>query len=53
MTSESIENELNNGVLTSLYLFYGEETYLIDTCVKKIKKLFGKRQTRNKLYKFR
>lgn len=50
MTSESIEKELNNGILNSLYLFYGEETYLIEVCVKKIKKLFGKRQVRNKLY---
>ena len=41
MTIESLENELKNGKLGSLYLLYGEETYLLETIVKKIKKLFG------------
>jgi len=41
MTIESLENELKNGKLDSLYLLYGEETYLLETVVKKIKKLFG------------
>lgn len=29
--------------LNFIYLFYGEETYLLDTAVKKIKKLFGEK----------
>lgn len=41
MTIEAIEKELKEGKLAEIYLLYGEETYLIDTCVKKIKKLFG------------
>lgn len=41
MTSENIEKELKQGNLNSLYLLYGEEEFLIDSCVKKIKKLFG------------
>ena len=36
-----LENELKQGKLNSLYLLYGEERYLLDNCVKKIKKLFG------------
>ena len=41
MTIESLENELKNGKLNSIYLFYGEEIFLLETVVKKIKKLFG------------
>lgn len=41
MTIESLEQELKSGVLQSMYLFYGEELYLLETCVKKIKSLFG------------
>lgn len=41
MKIEELEKELNNGKLNSLYLLYGEETFLLETCVKKIKKLFG------------
>ncbi len=41
MTFEGIEQELKQGKLNSLYLLYGEEEFLIDSCVKKIKKLFG------------
>lgn len=41
MTIENLEKELNQGVLNSLYLLYGEEEYLLETSVKKIKKLFG------------
>ena len=36
-----IEKELKQEKLNSLYLLYGEERYLLDNCVKKIKKLFG------------
>ena len=41
MTIEDLEKELNQGNLNSLYLLYGEEEYLLETSVKKIKKLFG------------
>ncbi len=41
MTVEAIEKELKEGKLKEIYLFYGEETYLMETCTKKIKKLFG------------
>ena len=41
MTIESLEKELKSGVLQSMYLFYGEEQYLLESCVKKIKTLFG------------
>lgn len=41
MTIENLEKELKNGVLQSIYLFYGEELYLLESCVKKIKTLFG------------
>lgn len=41
MQVEDIEKRLNSGVLDSLYLFYGEERFLLETSVKKIKKLFG------------
>lgn len=41
MTVEELEKKLKNGELESIYLLYGEETYLLDTCVKKIRTLFG------------
>lgn len=41
MKVEELEKELNNGKLNSLYLLYGEETFLLENCVKKIKKQFG------------
>ena len=41
MTPDLLDNELKQGKLNSIYLFYGEELYLLDTAVKKIKKLFG------------
>ena len=41
MTIENLEKELGQGNLNSLYLLYGEEEYLLETSVKKIKKLFG------------
>ena len=50
MTPEKLEQELKQGKLNSIYLLYGKEEYLIDTSIKKIKKLFGNMLTRNKLY---
>lgn len=41
MTVDSLEKELKQGKLNSIYLFYGEELYLLESAVKKIKKLFG------------
>ena len=42
MTYDMLEKELNSEKpLSSLYLFYGEEKYLLDNSVKKIKKKFG------------
>lgn len=42
MTYDLLEKELNsNSNLHSLYLFYGEEKFLMENCIKKIKKHFG------------
>ncbi len=41
MTVDNLEKELKQGKLNSIYLFYGEELYLLENAVKKIKKLFG------------
>lgn len=41
MTVDNLEKDLKEGKLNSIYLFYGEELYLLENAVKKIKKLFG------------
>lgn len=41
VTLETIEKQLKNKELHSLYLLYGQERYLLETIVKKIKVLFG------------
>ena len=41
MTQVILENELKQNNLQSLYLLYGEEKYLLENVVKKIKKIFG------------
>ncbi len=38
---ENLEKELKQGNLNSIYLLYGEETFLLETCLKKIKNNFG------------
>ena len=38
---ENVEKELKNGKINSIYLFYGEEQYLIEIAVKRIKNIFG------------
>ena len=53
MKQEELEKELKEEKLNCMYLFYGEETYLLETAVKKIKKLFGEKVIRNKLYRIR
>ena len=41
MKIQELEKELKENKINSLYLFYGEEQFLLDSCVKKIKRLFG------------
>lgn len=45
MKFDELEKTLKEEKLNYIYLLYGEETYLLDTAVKKIKKLFGERIT--------
>ena len=39
MKQEELEKELKDEKLNNLYLLYGEETYLLETALKKIKKV--------------
>jgi len=41
MTIDMLEQELKQNVLHSIYVLYGEETYLLESSVNKIKKIFG------------
>ena len=41
MTIENLEKELNSKKLNSVYLLYGEELFLLESNLKKIKNLFG------------
>ncbi|MCI8760010.1 MAG: DNA polymerase III subunit delta [Clostridia bacterium] len=41
LTIENLEKELKNGTLQSLYLLYGEEVFLLESSIKKIRSLFG------------
>ncbi len=41
MDINNLEANLKAGKLDNIYLLYGEERYLLDASVKKIKKLFG------------
>ena len=41
LSIENLEKELKNGKLQNLYLLYGEELFLLESSLKKIKKLFG------------
>ena len=41
MIVNQLEKELKDGNISSMYLLYGKETYLLENTVKKIKKLFG------------
>ncbi len=44
ITAENLEKELKAGKLNSIYLLYGEETFLLESCLKKIKSNFGERK---------
>ncbi len=41
MKVEDLEKDLKNENLRSLYLLYGEEKFLLENSLKKIKSLFG------------
>ena len=41
LSIENLEKELKSNNLKSLYLLYGEELFLLETSLKKIKALFG------------
>lgn len=41
VTIENLEKELNSNSLRSLYLLYGEELFLLENILKKIKNIFG------------
>lgn len=41
MTIQELEKELNSNILEGVYLLYGEETFLLESSLKKIKKVFG------------
>ena len=45
MTSDILEKELKSEILKPIYLLYGEETYLLENSLKRIKKLFGEKIT--------
>ena len=38
---EDLEKQLNQGIAKGIYLLYGEETFLLNQQLKKIKKIFG------------
>ncbi len=39
--AEDLEKRLNERKISSIYLLYGKEKYLIENCIKKIKNIFG------------
>lgn len=43
MLVEELEKNLKAGFLNSIYLLYGEETFLLENCLKKIKSNFGEK----------
>ncbi len=44
LTVENLEKDLKQENLNSIYLLYGEETFLLESCLKKIKNNFGERK---------
>lgn len=45
MKVEELEKNLKQGNLQTIYLLYGEEKFLLENCLKAIKKLFGEKVT--------
>lgn len=45
MKLEELEKELKQELLHGIYLLYGEETFILENCLKMIKKLFGEKIT--------
>ena len=43
MKIEELEKNLKQGILNGIYLLYGEETFLLENCLKSIKKIFGEK----------
>ena len=41
MTIQELEKELKSNILDGIYLLYGEETFLLESSLKKMKKIFG------------
>ena len=50
MTITDLEKELKLNIVEGVYLLYGEETFLLESSLKRMKKLFGEIILRNKLY---
>lgn len=44
LTIENLEKDLKEGKQNSIYLLYGEELFLLESCLKKIKNNFGERK---------
>ena len=38
---EDLEKELNQGILKNIYILYGEELFLLENVLKKIRNIFG------------
>ena len=47
MTIQELEKELKSNILEGVYLLYGEESFLLESSFKKMKKLFGELILRN------
>ena len=47
MTIQELEKELKSNILEGVYLLYGEESFLLESSLKKMKKLFGELILRN------
>ena len=41
MTVTELENSLKEQKIMPMYILYGKELYLLENCLKKIKKIFG------------
>lgn len=41
MTIQELEKELKLNIISGIYILYGEETFLLESSLKKMKKIFG------------